>query len=188
MRTVVTACLVLASLAAQSQVQTPITFSFKGILLNSDYSTFPLSYKDDCTPIRSSKTLVCVKHVEVGKIPMDAEFYFKDNRLDAIEAYFPADKYDVVIMALQKKYGKWEEWNAKQYVWYSTPPSLDSPPPDELTVLRVTDFMPSGKVGQGASGVALSNIRYLSMKTARDKAAARDKSSEQEISNASQDL
>ena len=196
MRALLTVGLLLASLAGHSQAQAPITFSFKGILLNSSYSDFPSSYKVDCTPISKDKTFFCLKGVEVGSVLMHAEFYFKQDRLADIEAYFPSDKFDLVILALVKKYGKEQKWDAKQYVWRSSALSIEAPPPDELTVLRVAQSEPidccRSIIAAGAGKVwepdSWSVLRYESMQEVRDRAAERTRKQDREVGDVSKEL
>lgn len=188
MRMMAAICLLLLPLVAQSQALYSIQFAFKDIPLDSEFAVFPSSYKDDCTPTKANNTFFCLKHVEVGSISMDAEFYFRDNRLAMIEGYFPREKFDLVFMAVAKKYGKYQERNAKQYIWRSFAPSFDLPPPDVLTLIREADSLPIVQAGQVATGQTLAVIRYESLQSVRDHAAARAKSEEKEIGKASKDL
>lgn len=182
--------IIFVSTVTQAQDNKNKIFSFKAILLNTEYSDFPSKYKNNCDSPRVDKPFFCIENIQVGEIPMDVEFYFKNNKLQHIEAYFPREKFNLVILSLAEKYGKQNTWDFQKdkYVWYSSDPDLENSIPDELTALHTADSIPISSISKAVHKIPLSVIRYESMQSIRENAIKRESKQKNDIKNISDDL
>ena len=179
--------LILAAALATTDVtvaQTTVSkFGFQDVMLGTAIRDVPQQYLSDCgRPTRDDqKWLFCWCLTNAGAVPMSIEISFMNERVFQIHAYFPAEHFDSVWLALREKYGQESTRSEANVEWRTNDHGFGKPIPDEIFLRRVPNEPPFEDGTYIRSGMKYSVIEYVGAWDANEKGKAREEEQRRKI-------
>lgn len=171
--------------SAAAQNVAPSEYGFESVRLEMQYLELPERFKTDCESPNDKRYKFCFYRTELAGVELSAEFYFAEDRVQSIRVHFAREHFDTIWLALRKRYGEEASRSSDRVEWFAGSRDLGQPMPDQLTLHRSAEPLPTPDGKYIKVDTQYSLIEYESMARVRAEAKKRQEKRDRQLNDLS---